>query len=64
MEKEAIKDGSRIAVFGAVSVLITYALTLPDTVEAAIVVLVLAGLTYIDSQIHRSDSKFNGLLPF
>lgn len=64
MEKEAVKDGSRGAIFSAISVLVSYFLPVPVEVKLAIVILITAGLTYVDSQIHRSDSKFNGILPW
>lgn len=67
---EAGKDTSRMAVFGAVSTIVTYALntlfpTLPTEVQGAILVLLFALLVWVDSYIHnRQDVRWNGLLPF
>ena len=69
---EAGKDVSRLAIFGAISTIATYFLNLlfpnlPGEVQAAFLVLLLAGLTYADSFIHNSVGKLknvNGLLPW
>ncbi len=65
---EGGKDGTRIAVFGAIGTVVTYFLSLPEPVEAAIIVLALFGLTYVDSFIHNTQTgklkNINGLLPF
>lgn len=74
MASEETKDAARNTTFGAVGVIVTYLVNLllpkdvPAEVRMATLTLVLAGgvyvVTYIDSKIHRSDSKLNGLLPF
>jgi hypothetical protein len=69
---EATKDTSRLVVFTAISTIVTYILDLffnmPVEVKAAIVVLILAGIPYLDSKIHHTKTgKFkdvNGLVPF
>lgn len=67
--QEANKTAERIAVFGAVSTIVTYLLTLvfpdmPETVRGAILVLVLAGIAWTDNYIHNSEKlKLNGLWP-
>lgn len=67
---EAGKDTGRMVVLGAVSTIATYFLqllfpSLPVEVQAAILALILAGLTYLDSYIHnRKDIKANGLVPW
>lgn len=66
--QEATKDTARTSTFVAISTLITYVLGLvaPDMemeVKAAIVVVILALLTYVDSKIHHSAKvKAKGLL--
>lgn len=63
--KEATKDTSRVGVFAALSVVISFYankyLNAPPEVVAAIVLLVTVG---VDSAIHHSRMKLNGLLPF
>lgn len=71
---EANKDAGRNTIFSMVSVVVTYFVNrvlpqdIPLEVRLAIVGLVLAGVTYaitwVDSYIHRSDIKSNGILPF
>lgn len=68
--KEATQDSGRTVVFTAISTIATYAINqvfpdLPLEVQGAILVLILAGITYLDSYIHnRKDWKANGLTPF
>lgn len=67
---EAGKDTGRMVILGSVSTIATYFIqlffpTIPVEVQAAILALILAGLTYLDSYIHnRKDIKANGLIPF
>lgn len=67
---ESTKDTGRMVVLGAVSTLVTYGLNrfvpnLPPEVLTAILALVMAGLTWLDSYLHnRKDIKANGLVPF
>lgn len=74
---EATKDTSRAVVFGAVATIATYVLNLllpdlPVEVQGAVLVLLFAGITWVDSYIHNSKKlksngkklKSNGLLPF
>ena len=67
---EANKTSGRVAIFGAVSTIVTYFLilalpNLPTEVQGAILVLVLAALAWVDSYIHNSEKiKLNGLIPF
>lgn len=68
--QESTKDAGRIAIFGAISTVLTYVINtflpeLPTEVSGAILVLILAALTWVDSYIHNSkDIKANGLVPF
>tara|TARA_R110000868_G_C10972640_1_gene770714 strand:- start:36552 stop:36770 length:219 start_codon:yes stop_codon:yes gene_type:complete len=67
---EAGKDTSRVAIFGALSTLLSYAVNsvfpnMPGEVQSAVLVLIFAGLVYVDSYIHnRKDMKANGLVPW
>ena len=67
---EATKDVSRTATFGAISTIGSYILnaifpSMPVEVQSAALVLLFAGLVYIDSYIHNlKDMPENGLLPF
>ena len=71
--EEAIKDTSRLVVFGAISTILSYGVDrllpgTPEEVVLAVIVLITATLTYVDSYMHNSKSKalkeVNGILPF
>lgn len=67
---EAGKDTGRMGVFLALSTVLTYFIQLPfpempQPVIGGIVVLIMAGLTYLDSYIHNNKNiKANGLTTF
>lgn len=67
---EATKTGGRIAIFGAISTLVTYGINrvlpdLPGEVSAAILIIILAVLAWVDNYIHESKStELKGILPF
>lgn len=67
---EANKDTGRMVILGSLSTIATYFIqlffpTIPLEVQGAILALILAGLTYLDSYIHnRKNTKANGLVPF
>lgn len=68
--QESTKDAGRVAIFAAVSTVITYVVnvvlpTIPPEVSAALLVLFMAGITWVDSWIHHNDNiRATGLLPF
>lgn len=65
--KEGAKDATRVAVLGAVSYGLTYALdkVVPGLPKNELTVALTLGLRFLDSYIHNSDDiKADGLLPF
>lgn len=64
---EANKTGGRVAIFGAISTLVTYGINrllpeLPGEVSAAILVLILAVLAWADNFAHEKGSSLK--VPF
>jgi len=68
--EEAIKDTSRLVVFGAISTILSYGVDkllpgTPEEVVLAVIILITATLTYVDSYMHNDKTiKANGILPF